>query len=142
MRQVREVLRLKFVGGVVKGNSVAIYGPEGSRGSLHDVLAGQMEFTYFPVELNQLPAAITYYDLTECIDTIGGARVATEFLHHPAMTVGREIARRMGVAASTVRATIRRFQAAGLSWPLSEETTDAVLEAKLFRHEAGLPSSD
>src|SRR5271166_5763769 len=26
----------------VKGNSVAIYGPEGSRGSLHDVLAGQM----------------------------------------------------------------------------------------------------
>ena len=29
----------------VKGNSVAIYGPEGSRGSLHDVLAGQMEFT-------------------------------------------------------------------------------------------------
>src|SRR5580704_19381622 len=33
----------------------------------------------------------------------------------------REIARRIGVAASTVRATIRRFQTAGLSWPLSEE---------------------
>jgi transposase-like protein len=33
----------------------------------------------------------------------------------------REIARRIGVAASTVRATIRRFQAAGLSWPLPEE---------------------
>jgi transposase len=44
----------------------------------------------------------------------------------------REIARRIGVAASTVRATIRRFQAAGLSWPLPEELTDAVLEAKLF----------
>jgi hypothetical protein len=43
----------------------------------------------------------------------------------------REIARRIGVAASTVRATIRRFQAAGLSWPLPEEMTDAVLEAKL-----------
>ena len=71
----------------VKGNSVAIYGPEGSRGSLHDVLAGQMEFTYFPIELNQLPAAITYHDLTEGIHTIGGARVATQFLHHPAMTV-------------------------------------------------------
>ena len=36
----------------------------------------------------------------------------------------REIARRIGVAASTVRATIKRFQAAGLSWPLSEEMTD------------------
>ena len=33
----------------VKGNAVAIYGPEGSRGSLHDVLAGHMEFTYFPI---------------------------------------------------------------------------------------------
>src|SRR5204862_2725663 len=43
----------------------------------------------------------------------------------------REIARRIGVAASTVRATVRRFQAAGLCWPLSEEMTDAVLEAKL-----------
>ena len=36
----------------------------------------------------------------------------------------REIARRMGVAASTVRAPISRFQAAGLSWPLPEELTD------------------
>jgi CheY-like chemotaxis protein len=75
----------------VKGNSVAIYGPEGSRGSLHEVLAGQMEFTYFPVELNQLPAAITYHDLTEGIHIIGGARVATQFLHHPAMTIGYRV---------------------------------------------------
>jgi CheY-like chemotaxis protein/phosphoribosyl 1,2-cyclic phosphodiesterase len=75
----------------VKGNTAAIYGPEGSRGSLHDVLAGQMEFTYFPVELSQLPAAITYHDLTEGIHTIGGARVATQFLNHPAMTVGYRI---------------------------------------------------
>jgi len=75
----------------VKGNSVAIYGPEGSRGSLHEVLAGQMEFTYFPIELNQLPAAITYHDLTEGIHTIGGARVATQFLNHPAMTVGYRV---------------------------------------------------
>jgi len=75
----------------IKGNSIAIYGPEGSRGSLHDVLAGQMEFTYFPIELNQLPAAITYHELTEGINTIGGARVATQFLHHPAMTLGYRV---------------------------------------------------
>ena len=50
-----------------------------------------MEFTYFPVELNQLPAAITYHDLTEGIHTIGGARVATQFLNHPAMTVGYRV---------------------------------------------------
>ena len=44
----------------------------------------------------------------------------------------REVARRTGVAASTVRATLKRFQASGLSWPLPEEFTDAALEATLF----------
>jgi DNA replication protein DnaC len=44
----------------------------------------------------------------------------------------REIARRIGVAPSTVRTTIRRFQAARLSWPLPDEMTDPALEARLF----------
>jgi hypothetical protein len=44
----------------------------------------------------------------------------------------REIARRIGVAPSTVRTTIKRFQAAGLSWPLPDGLTDAALEASLF----------
>jgi len=44
----------------------------------------------------------------------------------------REIGRRIGIAPSTVRTTIRRFQAAGLSWPLPDDVTDAALEAKLF----------
>src|ERR1700730_12227397 len=44
----------------------------------------------------------------------------------------REIARRVGSAPSTVRLTIRRFEAAGLSWPLPDDVTDAVLEARLF----------
>jgi len=44
----------------------------------------------------------------------------------------REIARRIGVAASTVRTTLERFHASGLSWPLPEEMTDAMLEARLF----------
>jgi len=55
------------------------------------VLAGQMEYTYFPIDLTQLPAAITYHDLTEGIHTIGSARVATQFLNHPAMTVGYRV---------------------------------------------------
>jgi hypothetical protein len=44
----------------------------------------------------------------------------------------REIARRVGTAPSTVRLTIRRFEAAGLSWPLSDDITDTELEARLF----------
>ena len=44
----------------------------------------------------------------------------------------REIARRVGTAPSTVRLTIRRFEASGLTWPLSDDITDTELEARLF----------
>ncbi|WP_316184812.1 helix-turn-helix domain-containing protein [Bradyrhizobium sp. SZCCHNRI1003] len=44
----------------------------------------------------------------------------------------REIARRVGAAPSTVRLTLRRFEASGLSWPLPEDVTDSDLEARLF----------
>src|SRR5690242_2922199 len=45
---------------------------------------------------------------------------------------GNEIARRVGVAPSTVRLTLQRLAAAGLAWPLPAELTDAALEARLF----------
>jgi hypothetical protein len=44
----------------------------------------------------------------------------------------REIGRRVGAVPSTVRLTIRRFEAAGLSWPLADDVTDTVLEDRLF----------
>ncbi len=44
----------------------------------------------------------------------------------------REAARRTGKAPSTVRATLGRFRAAGLSWPLPEELGDAGLEERLY----------
>jgi CheY-like chemotaxis protein len=72
-------------------NTIAIHGPEGSGRSLREVLSGQMEFTYFPVELSQLPAKITYHDLGEGIYQIGSARVATQYLNHPATTLGYRI---------------------------------------------------
>jgi CheY-like chemotaxis protein/phosphoribosyl 1,2-cyclic phosphodiesterase len=70
------------------GNELAVYAPREGQRSLHDVLAGQMEFTYFPVELNQLPAVITYHDLSEGVHEIAGVRVVTKYLQHPAMTLG------------------------------------------------------
>ena len=41
----------------------------------------------------------------------------------------REIARRIGMSASTVRATLARFPAARLSWPQPETMTDEALFA-------------
>src|SRR5579883_3682939 len=44
----------------------------------------------------------------------------------------REIARRVGVVPSTVRLTLERLAAAGLSHPLPADLTDAALEERLF----------
>jgi hypothetical protein len=44
----------------------------GAHLSLRDVLAGQMDHHYFPVELDQLAARITYEDLCEGTCDIGG----------------------------------------------------------------------
>ena len=80
-----------FVPLFVSGNEFAVYAPHEAQRSLHDVLAGQMEFTYFPVELGQLPAGITYHDLGEGPHEIAGVRVVTTYLHHPAMTLGYRV---------------------------------------------------
>jgi transposase len=50
----------------------------------------------------------------------------------------REIGRTVGVARSTVQDALRRAQAKGLTWPLPEALTDAVLEERLFAR-AGAP---
>ena len=44
----------------------------------------------------------------------------------------REIARRLGLAPSTVRETLSRLTSAGLSWPLREDLTEGELEAALY----------
>jgi CheY-like chemotaxis protein/phosphoribosyl 1,2-cyclic phosphodiesterase len=75
----------------VPGNRFTVCGPHGARNSLPEVLSGQMEFTYFPVELAQLGAAITYGDLTEGPHELGGFRITTQLLNHPAIALGYRI---------------------------------------------------
>lgn len=72
----------------IYGNEWHIYGPRGLGQSLREVLAGQMEYTYFPVSLDQLAAAIHYHDVVEGTFEIGDVRVTTRYLNHPALTMG------------------------------------------------------
>ena len=75
----------------IPGNEITVSGPQGAKGSLPEVLSGQMEFTYFPVELEQLGAKITYRDLNEGTHEIDGVRVTAQFLNHPAIALGYRI---------------------------------------------------
>ncbi len=72
-------------------NHFKVYGPEGAHLSLRDVLAGQMEHHYFPVELDQLAARIVYKDLREGVYEIDGVTVRAQQMNHPSPTLGYRI---------------------------------------------------
>jgi CheY-like chemotaxis protein/phosphoribosyl 1,2-cyclic phosphodiesterase len=77
-----------FVPLFVPGNEWDIYAPGGLGQRLETTLAGQMEYTYFPVTLAQLGATIRFHDLTEGSFAIGPLRVVAQYLNHPALTLG------------------------------------------------------
>ena len=62
-----------------------------------------------------------------------GMRDAREIIRLKVSGVStHEIARRLGMARSTVRETLKRADGAGLAWPLPEDMTDGALEAALY----------
>jgi CheY-like chemotaxis protein/phosphoribosyl 1,2-cyclic phosphodiesterase len=80
-----------FIPLFVPGNRITVVGPTGSNSSLPDVLAGQMEYTYFPVELAQLGAEIKYRDISEGSEEMEGVRISTQSLNHPARALGYRV---------------------------------------------------
>lgn len=73
------------------GNRIMVCGPKGANTSLPEVLAGQMEYTYFPVDLGSLGAKIEYRDLSEGTHDVDGVRIAVQYLNHPAIALGYRI---------------------------------------------------
>jgi phosphoribosyl 1,2-cyclic phosphodiesterase/CheY-like chemotaxis protein len=72
----------------VPGNEWDIYGPKGLGQSLREALAGQMQYTYFPLTLDQCGAKIRYHDLVEGTFDIDDIKVSTHYLNHSALTLG------------------------------------------------------
>lgn len=68
-----------------------VYAPRGFGRSLRDTLAGQMQYTYFPVALDALGAVLRYHDLVEGEFRIGDVRIVARYLNHPALTLGYRI---------------------------------------------------
>jgi CheY-like chemotaxis protein/phosphoribosyl 1,2-cyclic phosphodiesterase len=72
----------------VPGHVWDIYGPGGLGGRLEETLAGQMEYAYFPITLEQLGATVRYHDLVEGTFTLDDVCITTRYLNHPALTLG------------------------------------------------------
>lgn len=65
-----------------------VYAPGGGDRRLQAALAGQMAYEYSPINLDSLMAELSYADLTEGVFEVGSIRVTTQYLNHPALTLG------------------------------------------------------
>ena len=68
-----------------------IYAPVGFQRSLEDALAGQMQYSYFPVKLQDLASRIHFTELEEGLFRIGDVLVETQYLNHTAPTIAYRI---------------------------------------------------
>ena len=72
----------------VPGAEWDIYAPRGLQQSVRETLAGQMQHTYFPVDLDQVGATVRYHDLVEGALQLDDVAVTAHYLNHPALTLG------------------------------------------------------
>ena len=68
-----------------------IYGPRGLGPSIRETLSGQMQYTYFPIAIEQFAARVRYHDLVEGSLEVEDARVTAHYMNHPALTLGYRI---------------------------------------------------
>jgi diguanylate cyclase (GGDEF)-like protein len=76
-----------FVPAFLPGSELNIYAPIGFQRGLEDALAGQMEYSYFPVKMRDLRSRIHFTELDEGFFRVGGVLVETQFLNHTAPTI-------------------------------------------------------
>jgi len=75
----------------VAGNELTIVGPEARGVKLADLIAAQMNKIYFPVNLSELEAKISFVPMKEDTINVYGAKVQSFFVNHPGFTIGYRI---------------------------------------------------
>jgi CheY-like chemotaxis protein/ribonuclease BN (tRNA processing enzyme) len=117
-------------------NEWDIYAPKGLDQHVEQTLAGQMQYRYFPLTLEQLGATIRYHDLVEGAFEAGTVHVATRYLNHPALCLGYRLeADGASVVYATDHEPHARLQA-------QAEPGSPVLHAEDRRHVAFLQDAD
>jgi phosphoribosyl 1,2-cyclic phosphodiesterase len=79
-----------FAPAYVPGNQLTIYSVRGTDKSLEKIFTGQMDASYFPVELADLRASLHFVELQGPV-TIGPAAVSHIYLNHPGIAIGFRI---------------------------------------------------
>ncbi len=68
-----------------------VFAPAGLQRTVEDALAGQMQYSYFPVTLRDLRSRIHFTELEEGFLRLGDVMVETQYLNHTAPTISFRI---------------------------------------------------
>jgi phosphoribosyl 1,2-cyclic phosphodiesterase len=80
-----------FMPAFLPGHKFEIYAARDIDKKLADVLAGQMEYEYFPVTLDRMESRIGFHELREGSFEIDDARVTVQYLNHTSLCLGYRI---------------------------------------------------
>lgn len=70
-------------------SEIDIYGPVSLEGNLENIISGQLNYEYFPVNFHQLQSRITYHELKEgSLELPGGLKIHYIYLNHPVLCLG------------------------------------------------------
>jgi len=111
----------------VEGNDLTIYAGRDLDRELESVLAGQMEYAYFPVRLEDMHAAVRFRNLGEEQLTVGDARIdvrmddsgriyVLEANPNPNLAYGEDFAESGEVRGISYERLLDRIVALGLRW--------------------------
>ncbi len=71
-----------------EGNIIDIYGPPNGNISLRELIAGQMNGVYFPINIKKFGAKVSFFDILEEQININSIKIQTIFLNHPGRCLG------------------------------------------------------
>lgn len=80
-----------FLPALMHGNEFTLHALAGINRSLDQVLANQMEYTYFPITLDEMNAKIGFEEVREGQLSIDKVRVRTHYLNHTSVCLGYRI---------------------------------------------------
>jgi phosphoribosyl 1,2-cyclic phosphodiesterase/CheY-like chemotaxis protein len=79
-----------FMPAYIPGTRISIYSLRGSDKSLEKVFTGQMDGSYFPVDLTDLISQLQFVELEGPVE-IGEAKISHVYLNHPGLAIGFRI---------------------------------------------------
>jgi len=74
-----------------QGNEFEIMGPAHGDISIRELISGQMDGVYFPIEIKEFGATVSFQNLKEGVVSIDGIKVQTVLLNHPGHCLGYRI---------------------------------------------------